>query len=133
VMFELDRKRIEAAVLYGAIFIAAVFWFEFQSAGFDAAKASMEPYFPVFYVIVIAAGAGMSGYLSDLFLRDPSRWVTLASIALPPFVVLLSSCLIASLALMVAMHIMTLPLNDVQDTWGVISATINALSVGFYF
>jgi len=124
---------VEAGLLYGAVFLAAVLWFVFRSSGFDAERTQLLPYFPVFYVLVVLAGTAMSAYLSDSFVLDPNKWVTRASIALPPLAVLIGACLIAAIGLMVTMLIGLRPLNDGNDVWGVISLTINALSMSMFF
>lgn len=134
-MFGLTRPRIEAGILYAAVFIAAVVWFEFRSSSLSAEQAVMIPYFPVFYVLVVAGAAVMAGYLSELFLRDPNRWVTLASAALPPVAVLLGSVLVASLGLMIFMHIGVGIIGGTEedDIWSVIGTTLTALSMCLLF
>jgi hypothetical protein len=80
----MNNSKIESALLYGVVFLVAVFWFDVRTDDLGEERQVMVPYFPVFYSLIVISSAILASYLSDLYLRDPNRWITFASMAFQP-------------------------------------------------
>jgi hypothetical protein len=134
-MLGMNNSKMEAALLYGVVLLVAVFWFDVRTDSLGEARQIMVPYFPVFYFLVVVSGALLASYLSDVFLRDTSRWIMLLSAAFQPLAVLLVSSFVAAAGLGVALHLGLGPQPDEGSAaiWGVISLSLNALSVCILF
>jgi hypothetical protein len=131
----MSNSKMEAAALYAVVFLAAVFWFDLRTDSLSEARQIMVPYFPVFYAVVVISSTLLAAYLSDLYLRDHNRWITFASAMFQPVAVLLTASFIGAVGLAFFLHFGLGAQPDAENgaIWGVISLTLNALSVCLLF